>query len=170
MPSHRLLFSLSLSVFLHLTAFGTGDLLCHMQEKRSQPSFARLDATLRPPLPETPAEALLKDTMATTEKQSSPSAADQSGTRGRLAVASARKKLAKHIFYPEAAIAAGIEGDVRLLVTLDDRGRITEVEIADSSGHSVLDQAAIRAAYAMGSIPGTDRHELILPVTFRLQP
>ena len=71
MPSHRLLFSLSASVFLHLAAFGTGDLLCRMQEKGSRPPFARMEATLRLPRPETPAEALLKDTMATSKERSS---------------------------------------------------------------------------------------------------
>lgn len=170
MPSHRLLFSLSLSVFLHLTAFGTGDLLCHMQARRTKPTPPRLDATLRPPLPELASKPLLKDTIATAKAPPPRPAKAHAGPRGRLAAAKAERKLATHVYYPEAAVAAGIEGDVRLLVTLDDSGRIKQVEIADSSGYPILDQAAVRAAYAMGSVPGSDQRELILPVTFRLQP
>jgi protein TonB len=170
MPSHRLLFSLSLSVFLHLTAFGAGDLLCHKQVRQTPARPPMLDATLLPAMPAMPAEALLKDTIADTPAPAKHPVKEKAGTSGRLATAKAQKKLAEHVFYPEAAVAAGIEGDVRLLVTLDDHGRITQVTVADTSGYKILDQAAIRAAYAMGSLPGVDRHELILPVTFRLQP
>ena len=170
MPSHRLLFSLSVSVFLHLAAFGTGDLLCRMQHRPVQPPVARLDATLLLPEPDLRMDTLLKDTMANEETPSPRRHDDRSRPNGKLAAAKAQKKLARHVFYPEAAVEAGIEGDVRLLLTLDDSGRIKEVQIADSSGYPILDRAAMRAAYAMGSVPGIDRRELILPVTFRLQP
>jgi periplasmic protein TonB len=170
MPSHRILFSLSLSVFLHLAAFGTGDLLCRMQEKRVRPPLARLDATLRLPAPEMAPQALLKDTIAAAEQQPRHPVKDKPARQGMRAAAKAQKKLAEHVYYPEAAVAAGIEGDVRLLLTLDDRGRIKEVQIADSSGYPILDRAAVRAAYAMGTVPEADGRELILPVTFRLQP
>ena len=116
------------------------------------------------------AEALLKDTMSTTDEGASHHASESPQGQGKLAVAKARRKLAKHVYYPEEAISAGMEGEVRLLVTLDGDGHIKDVEIADSSGYPILDRAAIRAAYAMGSLPGVDRRELILPVTFRLQP
>ena len=43
------------------------------------------------------------------------------------------------------------------------------MQLAASSGHVLLDQAAIKAAFAMGRLPGVSARELILPVIFRLQ-
>jgi periplasmic protein TonB len=172
MPSHRLLFALSLSVSLHLMAFGTVDLLCRMQKRHPPRPPAMLDATLRIPVPDMVAEPLLKNTLAQTEPRAKPKPPKdvKPGIGRRIAEAVAKKKLAKHVYYPEAAIAAGIEGQVRLLLTLNASGGVKDVQIAESSGHAILDQAAIRAAYAMGSLPGLTEHEIILPVTFRLQP
>jgi TonB family protein len=47
--------------------------------------------------------------------------------------------------YPAAAWAAGIEGDVVLLLTVDTEGRVTEVAVDTPAGHG-LDEAAVRAA------------------------
>lgn len=46
--------------------------------------------------------------------------------------------------YPEEARSRGIYGDLRLLVSLRKDGTIKEVSILESSGSSVLDDAAIR--------------------------
>jgi protein TonB len=172
MPSHRILFALSLSVLLHLAAFGTSDLLCRMQRKRPPPARPALSATLRIPVPQRPQEPLLKNTLAATQPQVPPEhkKKDHAGRGRPIAESTASRKLAKHVFYPAEAVAAGIEGEVRLLLTLDVDGAVTDVRIAGSSGHAILDQAAIRAAYAMGSLPGANQHEIILPVSFRLQP
>jgi protein TonB len=43
------------------------------------------------------------------------------------------------------------------------------VSIAASSGHAILDQAAVKAAYAMGKVNWVQSRELILPVIFRLE-
>ncbi len=142
-----------------------------MQKRHEQPTPTILDATLRIPVPNTVMEPLLKDTLARTEPRAQPKhpKQDKPGT-GRLVHAIAKRKLAKHVFYPEEAVAAGLEGEVRLVLTLDGNGVVKDVQVADSSGHAILDQAAIRAAYAMGSLPGVNQREIILPVTFRLQP
>lgn len=172
MPSHRILFALSLSVLLHLAAFGTSDILCRMQKKRMPPKPVALDATLRIPAPDTIAEPLLKDTLAEMEPRVEPARPkkDKPGMSRRVAQAAATRKLAKHVFYPAEAVAAGIQGEVRLLLTLDENGGIKDVQVAGSSGHAILDHAAIRAAYAMGALPASEQREIILPVTFRLQP
>ena len=81
----------------------------------------------------------------------------------------AQRKLSKHVFYPPEAVSRGLEGDVRLIVKLASDGRIDDVQLAASSGHPLLDNAAIRAAYAMGSLAGASGRELIVPVYFRLQ-
>jgi len=131
-----------------------------------------LDATLRIPVPDMVAEPLLKNTLVQTESRAKPKPPKdvKPGIGRRIAESVAKKKLAKHVYYPEAAIAASIERQVRLLLTLNASGGVKDVQIAESSGHAILDQAAIRAAYAMGSLPGLTEHEIILPVTFRLQP
>ena len=81
----------------------------------------------------------------------------------------AQRKLSQHLFYPPEAIARGIEGEVRLILKLSADGAVENVSIAASSGSPLLDNAAIKAAYAMGSLTGANSRELILPVIFRLQ-
>lgn len=80
----------------------------------------------------------------------------------------AQGALSKHLFYPAAAVTQGLEGEVVLLLTLDGTGHILAAEIAKSSGHRMLDEAALDAARHIGALPGNPRQTL-LPVTFRLQ-
>ena len=81
----------------------------------------------------------------------------------------AQRKLSEQQFYPPEAIARNIEGEVRLIIKLAENGAVDDVAIAASSGHAILDNAAIRAAYAMGALTGVTSRELILPVVFRLE-
>ncbi|WP_417533810.1 energy transducer TonB [Marinobacterium stanieri] len=46
--------------------------------------------------------------------------------------------------YPEQARSRGIQGRLRMLVALDASGKVVNVDILSSSGHAVLDDAAIR--------------------------
>ena len=84
-------------------------------------------------------------------------------------IQAAQRKLSKHLFYPPEAVARGIEGEVRLILRLSASGTVEEVDIAASSGHRILDNAAIKAAYAMGQLTSAGKRELVLPVVFRLQ-
>ncbi|RTL48143.1 MAG: energy transducer TonB [Rhodocyclaceae bacterium] len=145
-----------------------------------------LNVELRPPDPIEPSEPLLKNTLETPEPQKEPPrpptkpdavapqssagpAHPQSSSVKAAPLEAAQRKLSKHLYYPPEAVAAGLEGEVRLLLTLDGNGRIVDADIAASSGHKVLDQAALRAAWAMGSLEGEDKREMILPVLFRLR-
>ena len=47
--------------------------------------------------------------------------------------------------YPKHALDQGLEGTVTLTVTVGANGEIASVDVASSSGHALLDQAAIRA-------------------------
>ena len=175
--SRRLILALALSLALH------GGLLLPDALKRltAAPPPAALQATLRlPPRPETPAaEPLLKNTLDTDESPekakapSVPPATEKPSPKPRAQlkreVQVAQKKLAQHLFYPPEAVARGIEGEVRLIITLTDDGSIADVNVAASSGHPILDNAAIKAAYATGRLSGATSRELILPVIFRLQ-
>jgi len=50
------------------------------------------------------------------------------------------------IRYPRAAIRRDIQGQLELDITLDSQGELLEVAVARSSGHSMLDKAALKAA------------------------
>jgi len=53
-------------------------------------------------------------------------------------------------FYPSKAKALGIEGDVRLMVAILPNGKIKEVSMLSSSGHTILDQAARSIVHLAG--------------------
>lgn len=58
----------------------------------------------------------------------------------------ATRELKKNQRYPRIALDRGIEGVVKLKISLDGQGNITEVEILESSGNGALDEAAVTAA------------------------
>ena len=133
-----------------------------------------IEATLRPT---EVAEPVLKDTLSEVQQATIPAllpppplAAQDQATAPAKSEPSTRQKQAKDVYYPPEAIADGIEGTVKLLLTLTADGKVLDAQVASGSGHAVLDQAAVRAAFAMGALPGLDKTEMILPVVFRLQP
>jgi protein TonB len=85
----------------------------------------------------------------------------------RILRARAQAALSKQLFYPEEAISKGWEGDVMLLLTLSTQGDIIGVELARSSGHAILDNAARTAAGKLGKLR-SGSGQLLLPVEFRL--
>jgi protein TonB len=181
--SPRLISALALSLALHAGLL-LPDLLGRLAVAPPRPP---LQALLRlPPKPEAPpppAEPLLKNTMAPEEAPSKPKppptpalapkpaqkAAPTPKPVAKREVKAAQRKLSQHLFYPPEAIARGLEGEVRLILRLSADGTVDSVSIAASSGHPVLDNAAVKAAYAMGALTGASSRELILPVIFRLQ-
>ncbi len=81
----------------------------------------------------------------------------------------ALQKIYKRLVYPEAARTQHIEGEVNLLLVFDSEGKLRNAEIASSSGHPILDDAALKAALEMGKLPNAINQELILTVKFRLR-
>ncbi len=57
--------------------------------------------------------------------------------------------------YPRLARRRGLEGTVLLEVLVDRNGRVLEVSVQTSSGHSILDRAAIRGVRSWRFSPGT---------------
>jgi protein TonB len=180
MPHRRLVLAFAVSLLLHAAALVDGQ-----SAPPAMLSAPPLQATLRPP-PATPApaEALLKNTLDDESERPlavapelppaiAPTAAPKAAPRPAKApaqqVQAAQRKLAEHLFYPAEAIAGNLEGEVRLILTLAPDGGIADVQLAASSGHRLLDDAAVLAAWAMGRLPGVAARELILPVIFRLQ-
>lgn len=175
MPS-RLIISFALSLALHCGLLLPASFMRHF----AAPPRAPLHASLRlPPPAPVPIEedALIKNTLDATEAPppsaqaplpAPPSPAARSAVAAEKVVRKAQKQLSRHLYYPPKAIAQGLEGDVHLILRLNSDGTIETVNLAASSGHPLLDNAAIRAAHAMGRISAGSR-ELILPVHFRLQ-
>lgn len=71
-------------------------------------------------------------------------------------------------FYPPEAVAKGIEGETILLLKYNADGTLLDAKIARSSGHAILDQAALRAVRAAPRSTEGPR-EVLFPVTFALQ-
>lgn len=175
--SYSLALALCLSLVLHLALLGTPP-WWDRTPQRPPTLQARLTPAelLNPPKP---AEDLLKDTLAQeVEVRKTPAAAQKpQEVQGRSPSAkpeaaspeAAQRKLAQHLYYPEEAVRRGLEGEVHLLLILDGAGRVLSADVAASSGHAILDQAAQAAALAMGSLPDAGVREVILPVVFRLQ-
>ncbi|MBF1693731.1 TonB family protein, partial [Selenomonas sp.] len=55
--------------------------------------------------------------------------------------------------YPYMALKRHLEGTTKITTTISASGAITNVSVSSSSGYSVLDEAAVAAAYAVGSYP-----------------
>jgi periplasmic protein TonB len=56
-----------------------------------------------------------------------------------------QRELKRNQRYPKIAETRGIQGDVKLEISIDNDGNVTNVSIAESSGNSSLDDAAILA-------------------------
>lgn len=125
------------------------------------PEVARELAT-QPEMLEKPADAVPVPRAPTVAPSEKPRE-----LKGR-ALDSAMAALTREEFYPRQAIERGWEGRVVLLLALDAAGRVTAIEVASSSGHAILDDAALRAATRITVLPG-GRRQVLLPVEFRLE-
>ena len=163
MPLH---FAVLLSLALHAALVFVPNWLV-----TKQPTFkaAQLEAQLV-----TPAKPAAIVEAVSTEADSADATATPlpAETRPRTlrpeALRRAETALSKHLFYPPEAVARGLEGEVILLLNLSDSGQLISASIARSSGHTILDQAALDAARNLGALPGNSRQTLF-PVNFRLQ-
>ncbi|MBV8081981.1 MAG: TonB family protein [Candidatus Eremiobacteraeota bacterium] len=64
----------------------------------------------------------------------------------RLGVTDADWTYRAPLTYPEAAVEAGLQGTAVVMVTIDPTGRLVAARIYRSSGHKLLDDAALDAA------------------------
>lgn len=71
-------------------------------------------------------------------------------------------------FYPPEAIALGLEGEVLVRLLLTPDGSVSAARVEQSSGHPLLDAAALRAVRALRALPADAPRETLLPVRFRL--
>jgi protein TonB len=156
--------ALLLSFILHAALIVVPSWLATEQQPMPPPN---IEARLLPhPTPDAIAEAV------STESNSADNMSEQLAVQPRrLQGASLRRAqaaLSKHLFYPPQAVAMGLEGDVILLLSLTESGQLVSATVARSSGHALLDQAALDAARNIGALPGNPRQTLF-PVSFHLQ-
>jgi len=171
--SCRLLLAVLASLLLH-----GGLLFPDLLAPAAPPARRLLEASLQMPNPPRAVadEPLLKNTLAAEKPPAAvrpaparpPPAGQVAPATSKRAVEAAQRKLSQHLYYPPEAVSRGIEGEVRLLLSVADDGRIVDVSVAAGSGHALLDRAAVRAAWAMGRVSWAPSRELILPVIFRL--
>ena len=76
--------------------------------------------------------------------------------------------------YPPRALRAGQQGRVLVFVVIDTAGRPAQVSVSQSSGHALLDEAAVSAVRGWRFRPQTENGmplavQVTIPVDFRIQ-
>lgn len=76
--------------------------------------------------------------------------------------------------YPRVAIKRGYQGIVELMVLVNASGKVTDLWLFESSGYSILDQAALQSVKNWSFTPGRRGSQKIemwvrVPVRFQLQ-
>ena len=80
-----------------------------------------------------------------------------------------RQRDAEGLFYPAEAIAQGLQGEVQVLMILDPSGQVSAARVEQSSGHPLLDAAALRAVRSLRSLPADAPRQVVQAVRFRLR-
>ena len=172
---YRLLLALAASLLLHVLPF----VVQLITPSRPPPPSPPLAVTLREPppiplpppppliLPEQPAAPPAKPPPPRPEKREKPPVTAKTWTQ---AVRQHLKKLDDSgQFYPEEAIARGLEGEVLVLIIISEDGQVTAARVEQGSGHRILDDAALRAVRSLRSLPADAPRGALLPVRFRLR-
>ena len=168
--------ALALSLLLHAAVLAAiAQLAAPSAARRAQPD---LTVTLRQTelVPEKPASPQLFLPQDTTRNPSAarPAAARQSSAPAlpRLsgeAALKAQEQLQRELLYPREAIERGLEGEALVLLFLDQTGNAVAARIESSSGHALLDDAALRAARTLRALPDSAPRDVLLQVRFRLR-
>lgn len=176
----RLGWTLALSILLHVAVIEGITRLAPTPAPRRD--LAALDIRLREVpaqvQPSPPAAPVAPRLMLPKQSQPNASATRENvlrgpdgpprGLKGEAALI-AQKQLARALFYPREAIEQGIEGEATVLLFLDESGDAIAARLEVSSGHALLDDAAVRAARSLRALPGGAPREALLPVRFRLR-
>lgn len=147
-----------------------------------EPDQAMPSLEEQPETPPVPALRLPSPTARVTPRRATappappaPPAAPPPRSAERSAVLSPPRPSATNLppVYPAAARARGVEGVVHLLVTIEADGSVGAASLAASSGHALLDAAALDAVRAwrfspalLDGVPARTTYRL--PVSFRL--
>lgn len=139
--------------------------LARLEEPLSLDELSQPDAPLRV-RPERKPSALIK---YAANAPRAAFAADPGATPAREAVQQAKTQIVRELLYPPEAIARGLEGQALVRLFLDASGNAVAARLEASSGHTLLDDAAVRAAKTLHALPESMPREALLPVRFRLR-
>jgi TonB family protein len=76
--------------------------------------------------------------------------------------------------YPQLLRDAGVGGQCEVWIRISESGAVIDVQINNSSGHTALDQAAIRVGQTMSFSPAMNRDKQVpvwvsIPITFQVR-
>ncbi len=165
--------SLALSLVLHAAVIAGGAQVLMPTPRSALPANAELKVRLREPAVEleVPARLLLPPGSPRNASAAAAAVAKPAPVvrLGGEAAASAAEQLQRELPYPPEAIERGLQGEALVLLFLDPAGNAIAARIESSSGHALLDDAALRAARSLRSLPDSAPREVLLPVRFRLR-
>jgi periplasmic protein TonB len=174
---YRLLLALAASLLLHILPLVASLISASPPPPKAPP----IEATLRPPppvpLPPPPPLTLPEQPKPSTIPPKPPPPKPEQREKPPVAAKTWTQAIRQHLkklddsgqFYPEEAIARGLEGEVLVLIIIDESGRVTAARVEQGSGHRILDDAALRAVRSLRSLPADAPREALLPVRFRLR-
>ena len=122
-----------------------------------------------PPLASRPADILVAAPVRTAPARWATSAPDTLPRLEGEAATRAVEQLRRELPYPPEAIERGQQGEALVLLFLDASGHAIAARLEASSGYALLDDAAVRAARTLRSLPDSAPREVLVPVRFRLR-
>jgi periplasmic protein TonB len=181
--------ALALSLVLHAALLASGARLAALLPSIARPPDLTLKVRLADPLPAPRPELLMRED---TPREAPPTAKPATKPVGKRLVRPpaepkhaasasgvevlsgeparrAREQIARELLYPLEAVERGLEGEVLVMLFLDDAGNAIAARVETSSGHRILDEAAVRAARTLRSLPASAPREARVPVRFRLR-
>ena len=145
-------------------------------------AFSQADFVSQPKAEQPNSKILAKEKFATLPRDFSQSQATDGDTpdtdlgdlRG-LFTGKVRQRIADAKYYPRIARRRGMEGQPVIAFTLNKEGRLTKVDLAQTSGYQLLDQAALEAVHRAAPYPeipaelNTNIFQFKLPISFVLK-
>ena len=169
--------SLAVSLILHAAVIAAGAQLLVSSRRDALLAKAELTVRLREPAVELVVPPLAPPRLLSppsSPRDTSAAAADAPRAAPTVqlageAAASAAEQLQRELPYPPEAIERGLQGEALVLLFLDPAGNAIAARLESSSGHALLDDAALRAARTLRALPASAPREVLLPVRFRLR-
>ncbi|HEX5674791.1 MAG TPA: energy transducer TonB [Azonexus sp.] len=173
----RLLLALAASLLLHILPIVAPMISATPPAPKAPPIAATLRPPQSAPLPPPPPLTLPEQPKPSTAPPKPPPPRPEQREKPAVAAKTWTQAVRQHLkklddsgqFYPEEAIVRGLEGEVLVLIVIDESGRVTAARVEQGSGHRILDDAALRAVRSLRSLPADAPREALLPVRFRLR-
>ncbi|NJD25186.1 MAG: energy transducer TonB [Betaproteobacteria bacterium] len=175
---YRLLAALALSLALHALPFlADGLAVREPAEPIAPPLLARLREPTPPPVPAPPPPLEMPEPATSPAAPKPKPAAEKPRDKPAPKATNWTQTVRRHLeklndagqFYPPEAIARGLEGEALVLIVIAPSGQVVAARLEESSGHRLLDEAALRAVRSLKSLPADAPREALLPVRFRLR-